>query len=227
MANISRINLSAVLNMTISVSEFWAAIESVNQSALDREEENLALQPLTQALELFSFAEIEGFEQYLAEVLFAIDGEDFFNASGETSGDAFLYCRCYVVAKGLQFYNAVLQQPALMPNKDCESLLYVARKAWAAKTGEEEDAWPFIASVDYETGCNAERWATRKSIELTAEQIAVQDEQRYQRALSKVVHAYRSGRFKYVEELLTPYKDRLSKRFSKMLQEAKSQAGSG
>jgi hypothetical protein len=53
--------------MTISISEFWAAIESINQSALDREEENLALQPLIQALELFSFAEIEGFEQYLAK----------------------------------------------------------------------------------------------------------------------------------------------------------------
>jgi Protein of unknown function (DUF4240) len=213
--------------MTIPISEFWAAIESINQSALDLEEENLALHPLIQTLGLFSFSELEGFEQHLAEVLFAIDGEDFFNASGETSGDIFLYCRCYVVAKGLQFYNAVLQQPALMPNNDCESLLYVARKAWAAKTGEEEDTWPFIASVDYETGCNAERWATRKSIELTSEQIAAQDEQQYQRALSKVVHAYRSGRFKYVEELLTPHKDRLSKRFSKMLQEAKSQTGSG
>jgi hypothetical protein len=172
--------------MTIPISEFWAAIESINQSALDREEENLALQPLMQTLGLFSFSELEGFEQHLAEVLFAIDGEDFFNASGETSGDIFLYCRCYVVAKGLQFYSSVLQQPALMPNKDCESLLYVANKAWAAKTGEEEDAWPFIASVDYETGCNTERWATQKSIELTSEQIAAQNEQGYQRAFQKL-----------------------------------------
>jgi Protein of unknown function (DUF4240) len=213
--------------MIIAISDFWATIESIDKSAVDRGEENLALQPLVQALVSFSYVALEGFEQNLHEVLFAIDGEDFFNASGETSGDVFLYCRCYVVVKGLQFYNAVLQQPALMPNKNCESLLYLASKAWAAKTGKEADAWSFIASVNSETGCNSERWPTRKSIELTSEQLAAQDEQRYQRALSKVVHAYRSGRFKYVEELLTPYRDRLSKRFSEMLQEAKSQTGSG
>jgi Protein of unknown function (DUF4240) len=211
--------------MTLTINEFWAAIESTDKSALDNGEETLALKPLAEALASFSLSELEEFEQYLHEVLFAIDGEDFFDESGETSGDVFLYCRCYVVAKGHQFYSEVLHQPALMPNQDCESLLYVASQAWASKTGNEANDWSFIASVNYETGCNSSRWSTQKPIKLTPEQFAEQHERNYQRALSSVVHAYRAGRFKYVEELLTPYRDRLSMRFFNMLQEAKLRAG--
>jgi hypothetical protein len=212
--------------MTIQTNNFWAAIESIDKSALNNGQETLAIKPLMKLLSSLSFSELEEFEQHLHEVLFAIDGEDFFNESGETSGDSFLYCRCYVVAKGYKFYTEVFQQPALMPNKEFEVLLYLARKAWAAKTGKEDDDWSFIASINYETGCNSARWSKPTAIELTPEQITRQFERNYQRALSKVVHAHRAGRFKYVEELLTPYKNRLSKKFSDMLQEAKLNTGS-
>jgi hypothetical protein len=205
------------------MNNFWAAIESINESALDNGEETLALKPLIKELALLSLSELEEFEQYLHEVLFAIDGEDFFDEAGETSGDIFLYCRCYVVAKGHRFYSDVLNQPALMPKKDFEPLLYAASEAWAAKTGKEANDWPFIATVNYETGCNSARWSARKPIELTPEQVEEQRELNYRRALSRVVHAYRSGNLKYVKELLTPYRDRLSSRFSDMLMEAKSQ----
>jgi Protein of unknown function (DUF4240) len=78
--------------MTLTINEFWAAIESIDKSALDNGEKTLALKPLAEALASFSLSELEEFEQYLHEVLFAIDGEDFFDESGETSGDVFLYC---------------------------------------------------------------------------------------------------------------------------------------
>jgi Protein of unknown function (DUF4240) len=213
--------------MKFPMNKFWAAVESIDKSALNNGEETLALKPLMNALTSFSLLELEQFEQHLHEVLFAIDGEDFFEKSGETSGDSFLYCRCYVVAKGYQFYSDVLSQPALMPNKEFEPLLYAASDAWAAKTGKEVEDWLFIANINYETGCNSSRWSTPKPRKLTPKQVEEQYERNYQRTLSKVVHAYRSRNFKYVEELLNPYRNRLSRRFLDMLQEAKSQNGSG
>jgi hypothetical protein len=208
--------------MTLTTDGFWTAINSIDKSALDRGEEDFALAPLMKMLVSFSCQELEGFEQNLHEALFTIDGEDFFNASGETSGDVFLYCRCYVIAKGLQFYTSVLQQPILMPNKDCESLLYVASETWAAKTGREAEEWPFVSIINYETGGNLARWSKPKTIELTPAEITRQYELNYDRALSSVVHAYHKGRFEHVVKLLTPYSNRLSKRFSDMLQEAKA-----
>jgi hypothetical protein len=110
-----------------------------------------------------------------------------------------------------------------MPNEWFEPLLYAASETWAAKTGKSADDWLFVSSVNYETGCNSVRWSAPIPIELTPEQVAKKYEQGYQTALSKVVHAYRAGHFKYIKELLTPYKKRLSKRFADMLQEVESQ----
>jgi hypothetical protein len=40
----------------------------------------------------------------------------------------------------------------------CEALLYVAPRAWASKTGRDEENWGFQASVSYETGSNSAKW---------------------------------------------------------------------
>ncbi|MBE9160315.1 DUF4240 domain-containing protein [Nodosilinea sp. LEGE 06152] len=211
--------------MAIGIGKFWAAINTIYKAALDRKEEekNAALLPLARVLISFSLSELEEFEQHLHEVLFAIDGEDFFDTSGQTSGDGFLYCRCYVVAKGLEFYNHVLQNPSLMPDQEYEPLLYVASNAWAVKTGNKADDWPFVSSISYETGCNSARWSELNPVELTLEQVAEQHELNYQRALSSVVHAYRKGYFEQVVKLLKQYRSRLSEQFSDMLQDAQSQ----
>jgi len=42
---------------------------------------------------------------------------------------------------------------------DREALLYVGSRAWAKKTGADEEDWGVQTSVSYETGSNAANWA--------------------------------------------------------------------
>lgn len=118
-------------------TEFWQLISTIDLAALDDGDEALA--PLRSALGGKAPAELFEFEECLSQKLFAIDGEDFADEAGDSGGsdDGFLYARCYVVAKGRAFYDAVLGDPALMPKSIeqwCEALLYQHREAWADLT---------------------------------------------------------------------------------------------
>jgi hypothetical protein len=56
----------------------------------------------------------------------------------------------------------VLADPTAMPtslDEWCEGLLYIARHAWAERTGGEASEWPFQPSVSYESFSNAAGWA--------------------------------------------------------------------
>ncbi|MBN1801054.1 MAG: DUF4240 domain-containing protein [Candidatus Lokiarchaeota archaeon] len=103
--------------------------------------------------------DIKNFEAYLTDVLFELDGEEYMRNSGDsrTSADGFLYCRCYIVAKGKSYYQEVLNDPIKMPkNIDqwYEPLLYIARDVWEEKNGTE---WNFELEKSYETGSNEKK----------------------------------------------------------------------
>lgn len=143
--------------------EFWKLIALIDVSALDEGCEDEAIEPLQAALNMKSESELFGFEEVLSQQLYAIDGEIFADNAGESAGsdDGFLYARCFVVAKGRAYYDAVQSDPACMPKSIeqwCESLLYPQRTAWAKQTGNDRFAWPFTASVSYESGSNAALW---------------------------------------------------------------------
>ena len=145
-------------------SEFWMLISLVDVASLDAGDEDAAIDPLLQALIGKSESELFAFEEQLSRQLYAIDGQVYANNAGESGGsdDGFLYARCYVVAKGQEFYEAVKSDPTKMPksiNQWCESLLYPHRDAWAKLMKNSPSEWPFTASVSYESGSNPMLWS--------------------------------------------------------------------
>lgn len=144
-------------------TEFWRLIGLIDVKALDEGDEDEAIRPLYEALIKKSEEELFAFEEQLALHLYAIDGEVYAENAGDSGGsdDAFLYARCYVVAKGRAFFGAVKADPTLMPKSIeqwCETLLYPHHHAWAHITGRDASAWPFFASVSYESGSNPDLW---------------------------------------------------------------------
>jgi hypothetical protein len=145
-------------------NQFWTLIEkTIDRDALrDLGEDDYPdplVQPLTEELEKLSVHEIEEFEEILAKALYDLDGRRFAANAGDSreSDDGFLYCRCWVVANGREYYEAVLADPEKMPKtitEWCEPLLYVARDAWAQKTGKDAEEWDYEPKVSYETGSN-------------------------------------------------------------------------
>ncbi len=98
--------------------EFWQAITKVNQTALQECDEEVAVEPLIDYLSDFDEFEIRDFENILARTLYEIDGQVYADNAGQSgkSGDGFLYARCFVVAKGWEFYNKVKTAPTNMPD---------------------------------------------------------------------------------------------------------------
>lgn len=150
--------------MIMTIDKFWELIDKINQDALNEYDEEGAVEPLINILSELHETEIEEFYENLSKVLFAIDGKNYTDNAGDSgeSDDGFLYCRCYVVAKGKEYYEKVLGNPTEMPkNIDqwFESLLYVAEEAWSNVTGKVvEKFWDFIPSVSFETGSNTKNW---------------------------------------------------------------------
>ncbi len=143
---------------------FWTLIERIDRTQLETGDEDAAVAPLIAGVSLLVEPEIEGFEEQLAQALYALDSRAHEASSGESSGsdDCFLYARCFVVARGRKHYELVLEDPTRMPKtleEWCEALLFVGPRAWAQKTGGDPDAWPFTPSVSYESGSNTEKWA--------------------------------------------------------------------
>jgi len=143
--------------------EFWKLIELVDLQALENGDEDQALVSLSSAMAEMDVSSIEAFQEQLSQALHAIDGENYADNAGDsgTSDDGFLYARCYVVARGKDYYSRVKAAPEEMPKsleQWCESLLYVAPNAWATKTGNDPSDWDFDATVSYESGSNETLW---------------------------------------------------------------------
>lgn len=149
----------------VTNDEFWALIDTIDRTALmaGEEGEEEAVAPLITALAALDRPQLEAFEEHLALALYALDGEVYADAAGESgeSGDGFLYARCHVVARGKAFYEKVLAQPSMMPDSLdmwLESLLFVAAQAWEESSGEDFDQWHCETSASYETGSNEAQW---------------------------------------------------------------------
>lgn len=144
-------------------AEFWKLIALVDRKALDAGDEPASVVALTDALAQLPVAEIESFHDHLAQALYGLDGESYAEHAGDAGGsdDSFLYARCYVVAHGKDHYAHVRAAPKKMPksiDQWCESLLYVAPKAWSRQTGKDPAQWKFKTRVSYATGSNEAQW---------------------------------------------------------------------
>jgi len=147
--------------------DFWKLISNIDGSELDSLEEDDypedQLEPLVSSLSKLNTKEIEDFEDKLSYFLYNLDGEKYADNAGESgeSDDGFLYARCWVVAKGKKHYETVLANPQKMPKEIsqwCEPLIYVASKAWALSTGNDDEDWDYTPKYNYETGSNSSLW---------------------------------------------------------------------
>jgi hypothetical protein len=151
------------MGTNMNENEFWKLIDLIDVSALDAGDEDAAIKQLQNVLLTKAEEDLVGFEEQLALHLHAIDGEVYADNAGDSGGsdDGFLYARCYVVAKGKAYYDAVKSDPTRMPKSIeqwCEAILYPHREAWAQVNSTSASEWPFFASVSYETASNSELW---------------------------------------------------------------------
>lgn len=148
--------------MTMSEEVFWRIIRLFNWKKLG--DDDAVIEPAVAALAQMNVADIERFEDILAEKLHTLDteahareiGEEAYRPDKYFSVDWFLYARCVVVANGPEFYATVLANPAEMPKDgEFESLLYVGPTAYERKTGREIDHG---TPLSYETYSNLAGW---------------------------------------------------------------------
>jgi hypothetical protein len=201
---------------------FWELTSRVDRGALHAGDEDAAVEPLVAALAEYVPREIRAYEDHLSEVLHGLDGKVFADHAGENgdSGDAFLYCRCYVVANGKDHYSGVLSDPTGMPrslDEWCETLLFVAARAWGRRTRRNPDEWDHETAVSWETGSNRSLWPAR----------ATEDRDPFYepvltRAIARAGHEYAAGQHANVVSLLAPHEKQLSSRMWKTLRDSRA-----
>lgn len=137
-------------------------------SMLDFENANFneeILRPAIVELSKTSVKDIKQFEENLAYKLYLLDTKVHAKNIGENSysdtetnfsPDLFLYIRCFVIAKGQEFYELILNNPRKMPKDNSfEPLLYLASEAYTKRMGKE---FEYITGCDYETFSNVDGW---------------------------------------------------------------------
>jgi predicted DNA-binding WGR domain protein len=144
---------------------FWEILSLLNWKKAGNDD--AVLLPAEKRLATLSLEDIFAFEDILAEKLYQLDGEKYAVACypgqhpSSISADAFLYDRCSVLCNGPAFYEKVVQDPTKWPvGLEFESLLYLAGKAYARKTGQDD--FPHTTRVSYETGSNTAGWDSPK-----------------------------------------------------------------
>lgn len=140
--------------------ELWKLLETVD---VERRDGDAAIEPLIVCLAKRSAADIREFQELLAEKLYALDARRFAEHAGDagSSADAFLYARCFVVAKGKKTYESVLAAPERFPpDCDLEALLTAAPEAFLRRTGDDYDE---VTHYSYETGSNVAGWAASRA----------------------------------------------------------------
>lgn len=153
----------------MKTEEFWKCIDMIDSEAVRFGDEEGGLEPLIGHLEQLSEEQLKGFDDRLAEVLYALDTLEHYKhtaaAEGMTAGDdGFLYARCWVVSQGRDYYESVLKDPTKMPptfEEWCESLLYVTQFAW--ENSGRDGEWTYDAPVSYETGQNTKCWPSEEA----------------------------------------------------------------
>ena len=160
---------SAAAQMTDE--QFWQIIRLLDWKKND---DASVTAPAIAALSQYPAEDIAAFDELLAQKLYALDGRRYAEQTGQRaysddpkrpfSVDGFLYSRCAVVANGKVFYEKVLQNPALMPqNYTFEPLLYLAEKAYCAKTGRED--YDYVPQTSPETFSNPNGWPGRQTLQ--------------------------------------------------------------
>ena len=134
--------------------QFWKLVTHIDRPLLLSGQDTSSLLSLQAAISKLHPNKIISFALRLADRL-----EMLLRASrgrlGPFSDDALLYAACLAIARGQAWFEASLHWPRMFDDQDCdpevmycESLLYVARRAWSQATGRKEDDFPIWTLED-------------------------------------------------------------------------------
>ena len=157
--------------------QFWSIIAKLDWKQPTPE---AVMRPAIEALGLYSVESINTFYDLLAEKLYALDAQRFAEHLGSNrytgdgsqyfSVDDFLYARCGVVARGKDFYDFVMQNPARMPKEfTFSSLLFLPHQAYSRQTGLAD--YPHVTETWFETFSNPEGWPGITPLKTIVEQL--------------------------------------------------------
>ena len=164
------------LQLSMTISQFWEIIEASwadspklykkRAKALTSNDEELLielsedltdtiLQNYIRRLHLLNKDELTEFILILEERLYHLDREEI-HMFTDGSDDGFLYCRCFILGMGEQYYTMIDQEPekATM-DIEAESFGFEAYGVYQEKFGEEFERYQ-IHSI--ESGSNTNGW---------------------------------------------------------------------
>jgi hypothetical protein len=147
----------------LSEPAFWELIDLLDWKHLGNDD--AVVEPLVQALGQAPLRHIYDFKDILSQKLYLIDtveharqiGQRAFREDAEDfSADGFLFARCCAVANGKEQYEAIRQNPALIP-KDLEfaPLLRIANEAHRRSQGT---VLKYVSAYSVETFSNHKGW---------------------------------------------------------------------
>lgn len=141
--------------------QFWKIMDLADWNKQGDDEAVLA--PVVDKLSTMDDAEIFGFEDVMAKLLYDIDNQEIalqlYGPELHFSEDLFLYQRCVALCNGEKYYKRIVSgKEKLDPNKEFESVLYVTHLAWAKKHQADSGDYPHFPEISYETGSNEALW---------------------------------------------------------------------
>lgn len=106
-------------------------------------------------LKLLSKEELTQFAHIMEERLYHIDRKEIHEFTGG-SDDGFLYCRCFIIAMGKDYYDMIDQDPSKATlDLEAEEVGFAAYQVYQEKFGEEFDRNSIHC---IESGSNSDAW---------------------------------------------------------------------
>lgn len=141
--------------------QFWKIMDLADWNK--RGDDEAVLAPVVDKLSTMDDAEIFGFEDVMAKLLYDIDNQEIalqlYGPELHFSEDLFLYQRCVALCNGEKYYKRIVNgKENLDPDKEFESVLYVPHLAWAKKHQADSGDYPHFPEISYETGSNEDLW---------------------------------------------------------------------
>jgi len=148
----------------LSEADFWTLIDLLDWQQTGNDD--AVIEPVVAALSKAPLRHIYDFKDILSQKLYLLDtavhaqhiGEGAFAEGADNfSADGFVFSRCCAVANGREQYEAIRQNPALMPkNIEFAPLLRIANEAHRRAYGT---VLRYVSAYSVETFSNHKGWA--------------------------------------------------------------------
>ncbi|MCI9508537.1 MAG: DUF4240 domain-containing protein [Angelakisella sp.] len=140
---------------------FWNTMERCDWTK--EGDDDAVLAPVLDYLAGQDDQQIFQFDDQMSQLLYDLDTKALADACRKAdplmSDDSFLYSRCVALINGPVYYEKVRNgKEKSLWQMEFEALLFLPRRAWAKKHRRDEDEYPHLPPLSFETGSNREGW---------------------------------------------------------------------